>query len=140
MEFLGWNAGYGSGCSTWKSLNIMTLCGHGRHHFDWLIEWCLMSSGKYFCIFRTRAYLWWVLMNEPCFVLDRHAEPYFNVLAHESNSSREDAPLYTDLLFWRWTDQSLLLLLNATCLEGKQQKPILMSGLSRLRIEPTTLM
>ena len=66
-------------------------------------------------------------MNEPCFVLDRHAEPDFNVLAHESNSPQEDMPLYPDTLFWLWTNQSLLLLLNAACLAQKQQIQIFMS-------------
>ena len=44
-----------------------------------------------------------ILMNdndEPCFELDQHAEPDFNVLAHKSYSPQEDMPLYPDTLFW----------------------------------------
>ena len=40
---------------------------------DILIDWCLTSSGKYFMHIRTA----WVMMNESCFVLDRHTEPDF---------------------------------------------------------------
>ena len=44
----------------------------------------------------------------------------FNVLAHESNSLQEDMTLYPDTLFWLWAHQSMLLQLNAACLEEKQ--------------------
>ena len=64
------------------------------------------------------------MMNETCFMLDRHAEPFFNVLAHESNIPQEDMPLYPDTIFWLRADQYLLLLLNAACLADKQQLPI----------------
>ena len=46
--------------------------------------------------------------DDPCFVLDRHTEPDFQMLAHESNSQQEDMPLYPDSLFWHWANQSLL--------------------------------
>ena len=46
--------------------------------------------------------------NETCFVLDLHAEPDFNLLAHEINSAQEDMPLNQDKLFWLLADKSLL--------------------------------
>ena len=91
---------------------------------DWMvlyIQWQL-----YFMYIQDES----ILMNddvEPCFVLDRHAEPDFNVLAHKINSPQEDMPLYPYTLFRLWADQSFLLLLNAACLAKKKQTPILMS-------------
>ena len=51
----------------------------------------------------------------------------FIVLAHWNKSSREDMSLHSDTLFWFRANQSLLFLLNATCLAEKQQIPILYS-------------
>ena len=52
-------------------------------------------------------------MNELCFVLDRLTELDFNMPAYKRNSLQEDTPLYPDILFLLWADQSLFLLLNA---------------------------
>ena len=49
----------------------------------------------------------------------------FIVLAHWCNSPRVDMSLHSDKLFWFWANQSLLFLLNASCLAEKQQIPIL---------------
>jgi hypothetical protein len=49
----------------------------------------------------------------------------FIVLAHWNNSLRVDMSLHLDTLFWFRANQSLLFLLNATCLTEKQQIPIL---------------
>ena len=63
---------------------------------------------------------------------------FFIVLAHWNNSPRIDMSLHSDILFWFRANQSLLLLLNATCLAEKQLIPILYSlGLTRPRLEPT---
>ena len=51
----------------------------------------------------------------------------FIVLAHWSNSPPIDMSPHSDTLSWFWANQSLLFLLNATCLAGKQQIPILYS-------------
>ena len=92
-----------------------------QEYIDWLIEWCLTSSGKYFMHFLDESILMmsddeWTLL---CTIPTRWA--------HESNSPREDVPLYPDTLFWLWDHQSMLLLLNAACLAEKQHIPILMS-------------
>ena len=47
------------------------------------------------------------------------------VLIHWHNSPRIDMSLHSDKLFWFRANQSLLLLLNAACLEENQQIPIL---------------
>ena len=51
----------------------------------------------------------------------------FIVLAHWCNSPRVDMSLHSesDTLFWFRTNQSLLFLLNGSCLAEKQQLPIL---------------
>jgi hypothetical protein len=46
------------------------------------------------------------------------------VLAHWNNSLQVDMSPHTDTLFWFQANQSLLFLLNAVCLEEKQQIPI----------------
>ena len=95
---------------------------------DWLIECCLISSSKNFMHIHDKSILMdddddeWTLL---CTILQ--AETDFNMLAHKSNSSQEDVPLYPITLFWLWVNQSLLLLLNAACLAEKQHIPILMS-------------
>ena len=68
-----------------------------------------------------------MMMNEPCFVIDRHAKLVLYLLAHESNIPQEDMPPIPDTLFLLLADQSLLLLLNAAYLGQKQKLKILMS-------------
>jgi hypothetical protein len=47
------------------------------------------------------------------FVLDKHTELIFKVLAHWNNSPRLDMSLHSATLFWYPANQSLILLLNA---------------------------
>ena len=61
----------------------------------------------------------------------------FIVLAHWNNSLRADMSLHSDTLFWFRANQSLLFPLNVVCLAEKQQKPILVFGLTRPWLEPT---
>jgi hypothetical protein len=51
----------------------------------------------------------------------------FLVLAHWNYSPQIDMSFHLDTLFWFRANQSLLFLLNATCLAEKQQIPILKS-------------
>ena len=44
---------------------------------------------------------------------------------------------HLDTLYWFRANQSLLFLLNAECLEEKQQIPILVFGLTQSGLEPT---
>ena len=46
--------------------------------------------------------------------------------------------LHSDTLFWFRANQSLLFLLNAAYLSDKQEMPILVFGLTRPGLEPTT--
>jgi len=50
---------------------------------------------------------------------------FFIVLSHWNNSPWVDMSLHSGTLFWFRANQSLLLLLNAAYLAGKQQIPIL---------------
>jgi hypothetical protein len=49
------------------------------------------------------------------------------VLAHWNNSLRIDMSPHSDTLFWIWANQSLLLLLHASCLAEKQHIPMFQS-------------
>ena len=51
----------------------------------------------------------------------------FIVLAQWNNSPRVDMSLHSDTLFWSWSNQSLLFILNVACLAEKQHIPILLS-------------
>ena len=59
------------------------------------------------------------------------------MLAHWNNSPRIDMSPHSDTLAWFRANQSLFFLLNAECLEEKQQIPILVFGLTQSGREPT---
>ena len=63
--------------------------------------------------------------DEVCFVLDQHDELDFSSASSLKQQLRIDLSLHLDTLFWFWANQSLLFLLNAVCLDEKQQIPIL---------------
>ena len=68
-----------------------------------------------------------MMMNEPCFVLDRHAEPDFNVLAHrsESNSLQEDMQFVKPRHIILTLDRSVFALTPKCCVlikEGNRMK------------------
>jgi hypothetical protein len=75
---------------------------------------------------------WWEHVNlqwdddEVRFVLDQRAElDFYSAIAYWNNSPRIDVSLHSDTLFWFRANPSLLLLLNAACLDEKQQIQIL---------------
>jgi hypothetical protein len=57
----------------------------------------------------------------------------FIVLVHWNNSPQVDMSVHTDTLSWLRANQFLFLLLNAACLDEKQQILILYSGMTLLR-------
>ena len=65
--------------------------------FDWLIGWCLMSSGNIFMHIQAESMLmmsddeWTLLYTRPT-----RWDGFFNVLAYEINRPQEDMPLYPD--------------------------------------------
>ena len=80
---------------------------------EWVHDCCVTTSEQFFSysMARTR-YIWW---DEDAFVLNQHLNVY-------SASSREQHATGRIIMI---PSQSLLLLLNATCLMKKQRIPIL---------------
>jgi hypothetical protein len=59
--------------------------------------------------------------DEVCFVLDQHAKLEFYGASTLTTVRGVDISLHSDTLFWFRANQSLLFLLNASCLVEKQQ-------------------
>ena len=88
---------------------------------EWVSDCCLTSSQHIIL-----AILWRKEVNfhwnddEVRFVLDQHGK----LDLYGYNSPREDMSLHSDTLSWFRANESLLFLLNAAWLAGKQQIPI----------------
>ena len=94
----------------------------------------IMSEGVTVVGTSTQQFFSYIMARTSCFcwndddvrfVLEQQVSWIFIVLDHWNNSPWVDMSLYSDLLFWFWANQSLLLLLNAACLAEKQQILIL---------------
>jgi hypothetical protein len=98
---------------------------------------------RYIFLLARRPYSWlfqlpqmWKLLVPGVGIMD-FLTPVFIVIAHWNNSPWVDMSLHSDTSFWFQANQSLLFLLNASCLAEKLQIPILVFGLTRLGLEPT---
>ena len=76
---------------------------------------------------------WWCL---PC-TRPTSLAGFFIVLVHWNSSPQKDMSLHSDTLYCFRTNDSLFLLLIVVCLAEKQQKQVLVFGLTRLGLEYT---
>ena len=80
-------------------------------------EWMLIAKWE---VTAGISYIQWD-NNDAHFVFEQHTQLDFFVLTHWNNSLWVDMSLHVHILFWFRVNQSLLFLLNATCLAEKQQ-------------------
>ena len=94
-------------------------------NYEWGSYCCWTSTQQFFSYImaRTSCFCW--NDDDVRFVLEQQVSWIFIVLDHWNSSPWVDMSLHSDILFWFWANQSLLLLLNAAYLVEKQQIQIL---------------
>ena len=115
-------------CLAWaKSLNSLYVTVKNIFKM-WVSEWLLFNTNS--AIFQLLVYhgenklIFNEMMTRSILYLTNTLSWIFIVLAHWNNSPGVDMSLHSDILFWFWANQCLLLLLTAVCLAEKQQIPI----------------
>ena len=108
-------------------IKIQSVYSYNLHSIrqDWVSDYCQLSK------FSAISYAWCEQDNfqwdedEVQFVLDQHPFGFLKVLAHWNKRLQIDMSPHSDTLSWFQANHYLFFLLNAACLAGKQQIPIL---------------